>query len=159
MVYINNCLIANTMGDKKNKADNTLTTLLSKGSRLMSNQLNKNLAEHEVTAEQWAVLSSLWKKDGLAQQELANLANKNKASITHLIDNLEKRDLVERRVDEKDRRNKLVYLTKEGADLQSTLTKVVTKTMKKITAEVDKKELKQCKKALKKMVETMLKLE
>ena len=144
------------MGNKKNKGDNTFTTLLSKSARLMSNQLNKSLLEHEVTSEQWAVLSSLWKKDGVTQQELADLSNKNKASITHLIDNLEKRDLVERRTDENDRRNKMIYLTKEGADLQSTLTKVVSKTMKKITADVDKKELKQCKKALKKMVDTMV---
>lgn len=147
------------MGNKKNKSDTSLTTLLSKSARLMSNQLNKNLLKHEVTSEQWAVLSSLWKKDGLTQQELADLANKNKASITHLVDNLEKRELVERRVDESDRRNKLVYLTKEGADLQGTLTKVVSKTMKEITADVDKKELKQCRKALKKMVDTMLESE
>ena len=122
----------------------------------MSNQLNKNLLEHEVTSEQWAVLSSLWKKNGQTQQELADIANKNKASITHLIDNLEKRKLVERQVDESDRRNKLVYLTEEGTDLQESLTKVVSKTMKQITANVDKKELKQCRKALKKMVDTML---
>lgn len=144
------------MGNKKNKSNNSLTTLLSKSARLMSNQLNKNLLEHEVTSEQWAVLSSLWKKNGQTQQELADLANKNKASITHLIDNLEKRKLVERQVDESDRRNKLVYLTEEGTDLQESLTKVVSKTMKQITANVDKKELKQCRKALKKMVDTML---
>ena len=147
------------MGDKKSKGDNSLITLLSKSGRLMSNRLNKNLQEHEVTSEQWAVLSNLWKKNGQTQQELADLSNKNKASITHLIDNLEKRKLVERLVDENDRRNKLVYLTQEGVDLQETLTKVVDKTMKKITADVDKKELKQCKKALKKMINTLLETE
>lgn len=147
------------MGNKKNKGDNSLTTLLSKSARLMSNRLNKNLLEHEVTSEQWAVLSALWKQNGQTQQELADHANKNKASITHLIDNLEKRKLVERRIDESDRRNKLVHLTPEGADLQEALTKVVNKTMKRVTADVDKKELKQCKKALKKMVDTLLEAE
>ena len=53
----------------------------------------------------------------------------------------------------------MVYLTSEGADLQETLTKVVNKTIKKVTAEVDKKELKQCKKALKKIIDTLLKME
>ena len=125
----------------------------------MSNRLNKNLNEHEVTTEQWAVLSALWKKDGQTQQELADHANKNKASITHLIDNLEKRKLVARLVDESDRRNKLIHLTPEGADLQEALTKVVNRTMKKVTAELDKKELKQCKKTLKKMVDTLLEAE
>ena len=144
------------MKNKKQKGDNSLTTLLSKSARLMSNRLNKNLLEHEVTAEQWAVLSSLWKENGQTQQALADHANKNKASITHLIDNLEKRKLVERLIDETDRRNKLVHLTPEGSELQESLTKVVSKTMKEITADVDKKELKQCKRALKKMVSTLL---
>ena len=149
----------NIMTDKKNKSDSSLTTLLSKSARLMSNRLNRNLLTHEVTAEQWAILSTLWKKNGQTQQALADYANKNKASITHLIDNLEKRALVERSVDEKDRRNKLVYLTSEGADLQEGLTKVVNKTIKKVTADVDKKELKQCKKALKKIIDTLLEME
>ena len=149
----------NIMTDKKNKSDSSLTTLLSKSARLMSNRLNRNLLTHEVTAEQWAILSTLWKKNGQTQQALADYANKNKASITHLIDNLEKRALVERSVDEKDRRNKLVYLTSEGADLQEALTKVVNKTIKKVTADVDKKELKQCKKALKKIIDTLLEME
>ena len=147
------------MANKKNKSDSSLTTLLSKSARLMSNRLNKNLLEHEVTSEQWAVLSALWKKDGQTQQALADYANKNKASITHLIDNLEKRKLVERRVDENDRRNKIVHLTPDGADLQETLTKVVNKTTKKVTSDIDKKELKQCKKALKRMIDTLLEME
>ncbi|MGB3848426.1 MAG: MarR family transcriptional regulator [Tunicatimonas sp.] len=144
------------MKTKKRKGDNSLTTLLSKSARLMSNRLNKNLLSHEVTAEQWAVLSSLWKQNGQTQQALANHANKNKASITHLIDNLEKRRLVERLIDESDRRNKLVHLTPEGSKLQESLTKVVNKTVKEMTADVDKKELKQCKRALRKMVDTLL---
>jgi DNA-binding MarR family transcriptional regulator len=144
------------MKNKKQKGDNSLTTLLSKSARLMSNRLNKNLLSHEVTAEQWAVLTSLWKQDGQTQQALANQANKNKASITHLIDNLEKRQLVERLVDESDRRHKLVHLTTEGSKLQESLTKVVNKTVKEMTADLDKKELKQCKRALKKMVDTLL---
>ena len=147
------------MANKKNKSDSSLTTLLSKSARLMSNRLNKNLLEHEVTSEQWAVLSALWKKDGQTQQALADYANKNKASITHLIDNLEKRKLVERQVDENDRRNKIVHLTPDGADLQETLTKVVNKTTKKVTSDIDKKELKQCKKALKRMIDTLLEME
>ena len=144
------------MKNKKSKGDNSLNTLLSKSARLMSNRLNKNLSEHEVTAEQWSVLSSLWKKNGQTQQALADHANKNKASITHLIDNLEKRKLVERLVDEGDRRNKLVQLTPEGREMQEPLTKAVSKTMKEITANVDKKELKQCKRALRKIVDALL---
>nr|WKN35263.1 MarR family transcriptional regulator [Tunicatimonas sp. TK19036] len=141
---------------KTAKSDNSLLTLVGKASRLMSNQISKNLSAYQVTAEQWAILNSLWKQDGQTQQQLANLTNKNKASITHLIDNLEKRKLVKRVTDEQDRRNKLIMLTSDGTELQDILTKVVKQTVKDMTKGLDKKELKGCRKALKKLIQNLV---
>lgn len=142
------------MGKNKDKSD--LVILTSKASRLMSNQLNKDLSDHQITIEQWTVLANLWKNDGQTQQQLADLSNKNKASITHLIDHLEKSQLVRRTVDEQDKRNKIIYLTPEGENLQKALTKVIKKTTKTFTDGIDKKELKNCTKVLKKIVENAL---
>lgn len=144
------------MGNKKLKIDNSLNVILGKASRLMSNRLSKKLADHNVTAEQWTILASLWKKNGQTQQDLANIASKNKASITHLIDNLVKRNLVFRQSDEEDRRNNLIYLTDEGKALKESLSKIVKKTTKEITSGIDKKELKASKKVLKKIIENIL---
>lgn len=141
---------------KKVKIDNTLPTLIGKASRLMSNHLSKSLAEYKVTAEQWAILNSLWTQDRQTQQQLANQTNKNKASITHLIDNLEKRQLVKRVIDEQDRRNKMVCLTPDGAELQAPLTKAVKQTMKQLTKGLDKKEMKGCRKTLKKLIQNLV---
>ena len=60
------------------------------------------------------VLACLWNKDGINQQEIANLTVKDKASITYLIDNLTSRSLVYRLEDQGDRRNKLILLTDQG---------------------------------------------
>lgn len=141
---------------KKAKNDNSLPTLIGKASRLMSNQITKNLADYHVTAEQWAILDSLWKEDGQTQQQLANQTNKNKASITHLIDNLEKRKLVKRVTHEQDRRNKKVCLTPEGAELKGPLAKTVKQTIKQLTKGLDKKDIKGCRKTLKKLVQNLL---
>lgn len=141
---------------KKAKTDNSLPTLIGKASRLMSNQISKNLAEYQVTAEQWAILDSLWEEDGQTQQQLANQTNKNKASITHLIDNLEKRKLVKRVTHEQDRRNKMVCLTPEGAELKTPLTKTVKQTIKQLTKGLDKKDMKGCRKTLKKLVQNLV---
>ena len=138
------------------KSDNSLLALVGKASRLMSNQISNNLSAYQVTAEQWAILNSLWKQDGQTQQQLANQTNKNKASITHLIDNLEKRKLVKRVTDEQDRRNKMIMLTPDGTELQDTLTKVVKQTVKHMTKDLDKKELKGCRKALKKLIQNLV---
>lgn len=78
--------------------------------------LQQKLKQHEVdlTFEMLQVLAVLWNKDGINQQEIANVTFKDKASMTYLIDNLTKRDLVYRQEDASDRRNKLIFLTKQG---------------------------------------------
>lgn len=72
----------------------------------------------DLTFEMLQVLSCLWANDGINQQEIANITVKDKASMTYLIDNLSKRKLVYRQEDSNDRRNKIIYLTVSGKDLQ-----------------------------------------
>ena len=140
---------------KKSKAENTLSTVIGTASRLLANRISKNLSSHQVTAEQWGILASLWKNNGQTQQSLADISNKNKASITHLVDNLEKRKLVERKTDADDRRNKKIFLTEEGKALQESLSKIVKKTTQDAARDIDKKELKAAKKVLKKVIENL----
>jgi DNA-binding MarR family transcriptional regulator len=42
----------------------------------------------DLTFEMLEILSCLWKKDGVNQQELADLTLRDKSGITYLIDNL-----------------------------------------------------------------------
>jgi DNA-binding MarR family transcriptional regulator len=72
--------------------------------------------EHNVdlTFEMLMVMACLWQRDGINQQEIANITVKDKASMTYLIDNLTKRGLVSRQEDATDRRNKLILLTDQG---------------------------------------------
>jgi len=72
----------------------------------------------DLTFEMISVLSCLWEQDGINQQEIANITVKDKASMTYLLDNLTKRELVYRQEDDTDRRNKKVYLTGKGKDLR-----------------------------------------
>lgn len=68
----------------------------------------------DITFEMLQVLSCLWREQGVSQQALADGTVKDKASLTYLIANLEKKGYVCRKEDPQDRRNKLVYLTPEG---------------------------------------------
>ncbi len=77
-------------------------------------------AEHmDLTFEMVQVLGCLWNTDGINQQEIANITVKDKASMTYLIDNLTKRELVYRREDIHDRRNKIIFLTDSGKALRT----------------------------------------
>lgn len=71
----------------------------------------------DLTYEMHQIMACLWNKDGINQQELADLTLKDKASMTYLIDNLTKREFVRRKEDPADRRSKLIYLTPSGKQL------------------------------------------
>src|SRR5258708_5820649 len=81
------------------------------------------IREHaiNITFEMLEVMGCLWKQDGINQQELADFTLRDKSSMTYLLDNLVKRKMVKRVEDENDRRNKLIYLTKDGLDLKEQL--------------------------------------
>ena len=70
-----------------------------------------------MTFEMLQVTHRLWKKPGVSQQYLAEQTAKDKACLTNLINNLEKKGWVERRGNPTDRRNKQIYLTEEGERL------------------------------------------
>lgn len=68
----------------------------------------------DMTFEMLQVMHCLWKEQGVSQQTLAEKTAKDKACLTNLINNLEKKGWVVRREDTSDRRNKLIFLTPEG---------------------------------------------
>ena len=106
--------------------------------RLQKNFRNAGL---EITIEQWSVLYHLWKEDGLSQQELCNRTFRDKPSITRLIDNLEKQQLVKRVASPTDRRINLVQLTEAAKDLQQITIDLANQTIAEALVGVDKKEI------------------
>ena len=91
-----------------------------KASTAIARRLQKkfNSAGLPITIEQWSVLYHLWKQDGISQQELCKATFRDKPSITRLVDNLEKLQLVKRTASDQDRRINRVCLTKTGVKLQ-----------------------------------------
>lgn len=70
-----------------------------------------------MTFEMLQIMRRLWTTQGVSQQYLAEKTAKDKACLTNLINNLEKKGWVVRREDPSDRRNRLIYLTPEGEAL------------------------------------------
>lgn len=85
--------------------------------RAMQRTLKKNNAG--ITFEMLQVLSSLWHEQGITQQVLAERTAKDKACLTNLMNNLEKKGYVRREEDPTDRRSKLVFLTNEGEEFRN----------------------------------------
>ena len=71
----------------------------------------------DITFEMLQVLSSLWQEQGISQQALAKKTAKDKACMTNLMANLEKKGWIMRQEAPNDRRNRLVYLTPAGEEI------------------------------------------
>jgi DNA-binding MarR family transcriptional regulator len=77
----------------------------------------------DVTVEQFGVLAFLWYQEGINQQTIANSLNRDKTTITRIIENMIKKNLLVKVPDQLDKRNKLIYLTDKGRSLQEDMIK------------------------------------
>jgi DNA-binding MarR family transcriptional regulator len=91
----------------------------------LAQQKLRELHDREITYEMLQVLTVLWKKHQINQQEVANAIQKHKASLTPLLDGLVEMGLVTRSEDPGDRRNKIITLTKKGKDYKKKFTPMI----------------------------------
>lgn len=80
-------------------------------------KMHEHLAGPKLTLSQFGVLEALYHLGPLCQRDIGKKILKSSGNMTLVIDNLEKRDLVVREKDPKDRRFMTVSLTEEGRAL------------------------------------------
>ena len=90
---------------------------LMRSSNTISSEVNNYLAKNKLTMSQFGVLEALYHIGPMYQRDLAEKILKTTGNITTVIDNLEKRKLVERQREMKDRRYFKVVLTASGKRL------------------------------------------
>lgn len=73
----------------------------------------------DITPQQWTALNRLWQADGISQAQLATRTCKDYPFTTRLVDDLEKKNLVRRVRDKRDRRINRIFLTDEGKAFKS----------------------------------------
>jgi DNA-binding MarR family transcriptional regulator len=124
----------------------------------VARRLQKNFRQAglEITIEQWSVLYHLWKEDCLSQQELCNRTFRDKPSITRLIDNLEKQNLVKRMPSKTDRRINLVCLTEAARGLQQITIDLANQTMDEALVGVNKTEIETVRQVLQRVYDNLI---
>ncbi|MBS1762130.1 MAG: winged helix-turn-helix transcriptional regulator [Bacteroidetes bacterium] len=128
-----------------------------KASTAIARKLQKNFkhAGIEITIEQWSILSQLWKEDGRSQQQLCEATFRDKPSITRLVDNLEKLDLVKRVPSKNDRRINLIFLTTAAKNLESETMEIANATLNEALEGVNQKDLETAKTVLQKVYDNL----
>lgn len=95
------------------------------------------------------ILADLWNGDGINQKDLGLSLIKTKSSITKMLEALEQEELILKKNDPADKRNKLIYLTVKGQQFQSKMEKMAKKMEEKLLQEVPLEEIEITKKVLK----------
>ena len=95
----------------------------------------------DITPEQFLVLDILWEKQSLSQQNIADIIQKDKNSVTKIIDSLEKKQLARRVMDQRDRRVNKIELTEKALALEEKVTKVAIEFMNDAINGIDKQDL------------------
>lgn len=90
---------------------------LMRAAESVTARAHRHLSQFKLSFSQFAVIEALYHLGPLCQKEIAGKTLKSQRNITMVIDNLEKRNLVRRKCDSKDRRYNNVHLTKKGRAL------------------------------------------
>jgi DNA-binding MarR family transcriptional regulator len=92
--------------------------------RKMSKITRKKLASYGLTTTQFFLLTALYEEDGVLISVLAQKVALDKATLTGLLDRLERDDLIGRKPDPSDRRAIRIFLTPKAESLRVKLTEL-----------------------------------
>lgn len=145
------------MPENQFKKGELYSFITGKASTAIARRLQKkfNSSGVNLTIEQWSVLYHLWKQDGVNQQELCTATFRDKPSITRLVDNLEKLNLVKRVSDDKDKRINKIFLTKQAFRLQEETMQLAEETLNAALKGVPSDQIDVCKEVLQKVYDNL----
>lgn len=98
---------------------NSLSYLILQVSKAHRQQAQQALSAAGIYVGQEMILMQLWEEDGLALSQLIERACVQPATITKMLNRMEKTGLVSRQPDPTDKRAKRIYLTDAGRALQA----------------------------------------
>lgn len=94
--------------------------------QLMQLTLARNIAHLDIKPPHLDILINLYRREGISQQELARKLLVGRSNMSMLLPQLEKRGLIERRGDARDKRVLRLHLTSEGRGITEEAMKIQT---------------------------------
>ena len=128
--------------------------LLDKAIRTYRIYSQKKLRENgfKITVDQWLIIKVLMENPGISQQNIAEKAFKDNASVTRIIDLLVKSKYLDRKVNPKDRRTSILKVTPEGEDIINKVQDLVLQNRKMAQIGITIEELENLNSTLKKII-------
>lgn len=109
--------------------------------RALRRNYDRQLKDFGLTPCQFEVLIILCEEDGILLSELGRRVSRDGPTITGVIDRMEKKVLVKRKRDSRDRRVVKVILTPKGKGMEEQLSLTKKQILEKITKDLSAREL------------------
>lgn len=93
--------------------------LLTMAHREVHQKLCARLDQYDLTPAQYSVLNYLWEYERGTPKELAQVMMVENSTISGILDRMQKKELIDRRIDPEDRRSVQVVLTPAGQALKA----------------------------------------
>ena len=90
---------------------------VAKASQIIHQKLAKALTSLDIKVPHLDILANLYRFEGISQQDLARKLLVGRSNISMLLPQIEKRGLIERRPDDRDKRILRLHLTDKGREL------------------------------------------
>jgi DNA-binding MarR family transcriptional regulator len=111
--------------------------------RALQRFLQLKIEPHGVTLGMWYFLRALWHEDGLTQRELSRRVGTMEPTTLSALLNMEKKGLVRRVQNKKDRRKWHVHLTAKGRALKAELIPLAREVVDTAVQSLSRKDVKQ----------------
>ena len=97
---------------------NCINYLLTTAQHGVFQMFSERLAQFNITPGQYGVLSCLWQRGACTPKELAQILRLENSTVSGVLDRMQKRGLVDRVTDDRDRRSVRVVPTEAGRALR-----------------------------------------
>ena len=139
---------------RKLDMENSLGTTIFLATKSMERAAEYRIKnELDLTSSQWKVILALNYFNGISQKELASKIFVDGSTLVPVIDKMESNGLVERKPDENDRRNNLIFLTKKSQSVVDSIIEIILQLRKEFYKGISQKEQDNLQTVLRKIID------
>ena len=129
--------------------DQCINFLLTTAQHSVFQYFSGCLEKHDITPAQYGVLSCLWDVEYSTPKQIAEELCLEMITISGVLDRMQKKGLIERAANEKDRRGIRVIITEKGKELEKPVTQIVEDVNKRVLGMFDIEDAEKFKQTLK----------
>lgn len=107
------------------KLEECINYLLSAAQNTVFKHLGSKLAPFGLTPAQYGVLNCLWSGEADTPKQLSERLRIEASSISSILDRMQANELIERNIDQNDRRAIRIDVTLKGKELQEDITRII----------------------------------